>query len=149
MLIDYSERAHQLLYGPLSVAERQELYDVFRRVGAGLHIPGLPETYAEWRPDRKRHLDRDLVYGNYTAQLFRQYRRHLGAWRYEILLQVQALVVPDEVRKLLRLERVDLLSHMIRAYSIVEWLSLQWLVEGLLIPPQYWDRVRELDRGAG
>ena len=149
MLIDYSERAHRLLYRPLSVAERQELYGVFRRVGAGLHIPGLPESYAEWQTDRKRHMDRDLAYSNYTSLLFREYRRHLGAWRYEILLQVQAQVVPDEVRKLLRLKRVDLLSPMFRSYSIVDLLSLQWLVEGLLIPPQYWNRVRELDRGAG
>jgi hypothetical protein len=149
MLIDYSERAHRLLYRPLSVAERQELYGVFRRVGEGLHIPSLPESYAEWQPDRKRHMDRDLVYSNHTSLLFRQYRRHLGAWRYEILLQVQAQVVPDEVRKLLRLKRVDLLSQLIRSYSIVDWLGLQWLVEGVLIPPQYWGRVRELDRGAG
>ena len=149
MLIDYSERAHHLLYRPLSVAERGELYEVFRRVGAGLYIPSLPESYADWQLDRKRHLDRDLVYSNHTSLLYRQYRRHLGAWRYEILLQVQAQVVPDEVRKLLRLRRIDLLSQMIRSYSIVDRLSLQWLVEGLLIPPQYWGRVRELGRGAG
>ena len=149
MLIDYSERAHQLLYRPLSVAERQELYEVFRRVGAGLHIPNLPESYAEWQPDRKLHMDRDLVNSNYTSLLFREYRRHLGAWRYQILLQVQALVVPDEVRKLLRLKRVDVLYNMIRSYSIVDWLSLQWLVEGVLIPPQYWGKVRDLDRGEG
>src|ERR687897_743873 len=31
MLIDYSERAHRMLYGPLSPAEREELYLVFRR----------------------------------------------------------------------------------------------------------------------
>ncbi|HJQ68504.1 MAG TPA: oxygenase MpaB family protein [Blastocatellia bacterium] len=149
MLIDYSERAHRLLYGPLSMAERQELYEVFRRVGAGLRIPSLPESYAEWRPDRKLHLDRDLICSNHTKLLFKQYRRHLGPWRYEVLLQVQAQVVPDEVRKLLGLTRVDLLSQLIRAYGVVERLSLQWLVEGVLIPPQYWGRVRELDRGTG
>ena len=149
MLIDYSERAHRLLYGPLSVAEKEELYGVFRRVGAGMHIPSLPESYAEWQPDRKRHMDRDLAYSNHTSLLYRQYQRHLGAWRYEVLLQVQAQVVPDEVRKLLGLKRVDLLSQMIRSYRIVDWLSLQWLVEGMLIPPRYWGKVRELDRGAG
>ena len=35
MLVDYSERAHRLLYGPLRAAEREELYAVFRRVGEG------------------------------------------------------------------------------------------------------------------
>lgn len=148
MLIDYSERAYRLLYRPLSVAERQELYEVFRRVGAGLHIQGLPDSYTEWQPDRKRHLDRDLVHSNCTSLLYREYCRHLGAWRYEILLQVQAQVVPDEVSKLLGLKRVDLLYHMIRSYGVVDLLGLRWLAELVLIPPQYWGRVRELDRGA-
>src|SRR5687768_15484915 len=59
MLIDYSERAHELLARPLSGEERRELYAVFRRVGMGLGIPDLPSCYDEWRRDRERHLRRD------------------------------------------------------------------------------------------
>src|SRR5215208_5414993 len=32
MLINYSERAHEVLHRPLTAAEREDLYDVFRRV---------------------------------------------------------------------------------------------------------------------
>src|SRR5687768_12665502 len=49
MLIDYSERAHELLAGPLNAADQRELYEVFHRVGTGLRIPALPQTYAEWK----------------------------------------------------------------------------------------------------
>ena len=49
MLIDYSERAFELLRRPLTGPERADLYDVFRRVGEGLAIPELPETYDAWR----------------------------------------------------------------------------------------------------
>src|SRR5678809_616210 len=39
MLIDYSERAHALLYRRLSSSERNDLYSVFLRIGEGLCIP--------------------------------------------------------------------------------------------------------------
>src|SRR3954462_9142752 len=62
MLIDYSERAYRALYRPLTKAEQQEVFTVFRRLGEGLHVPELPTTYAEWKIDRRRHLERDLAY---------------------------------------------------------------------------------------
>ncbi len=67
MLIDYSERAHELLARPLTSDEQHELYDVFHRVGTGLRIPDLPPSYALWRADRERHLRRDLVHSDGTA----------------------------------------------------------------------------------
>src|SRR5215470_12995416 len=103
MLIDYSERAHELLYRPLSNLQKADLFAVFRRIGEGLHVTQLPKTYSEWQVDRQRHLLRDLSYGKYTAMLFQSYRRHLGVLRYQLLLQVQALLVPQHVRSLLRL----------------------------------------------
>src|SRR5262249_33805032 len=70
MLIGYSERACQLLHRPLTGPERQALYDVFRRVGEGLAIPELPGPYDDWTADRRRHLERDLVYSDFTAALY-------------------------------------------------------------------------------
>src|SRR5678816_4275575 len=70
MLIDYSERAHELLARPLTVDEQRELYDVFHRVGTGLAIPDLPASYIEWKADRARHLQRDLHNSDGTKTLF-------------------------------------------------------------------------------
>jgi hypothetical protein len=39
LLIDYLERAHELLARPLTAGEQSDLYDVFYRVGTGLRIP--------------------------------------------------------------------------------------------------------------
>jgi hypothetical protein len=36
MLIDYSERAHELLYRPLSNLQKVDLFAVFRRIGEGI-----------------------------------------------------------------------------------------------------------------
>jgi uncharacterized protein (DUF2236 family) len=146
MLVDYSERAYGLLYSPLSAAQQQELYTVFRRVGGGLRIPELPATYAEWRRDRRRHLGRDLVYSRQTSRLFRQYRRHLGRWRYDLLRQVQALLVPDEVRRLLSLRPHPWLSRLVGKYGLVERCHLPRVVRSVFIPPRYRAEVRTLDR---
>ena len=149
MLVDYSERAYRLLYTPLTASQQDDLYTVFRRIGDELHILELPATYAEWRLDRQRHLERDLAYSRHTGLLFRQYRRHLGFWRYELLLQVQALLVPDEVRRLLHLSPDKLLlPNLIRAYGIVDQFKLQSVIHSLLIPPRYWAEVRKFDRMA-
>lgn len=146
MLVDYSERAYRLLYRPLSSLEQDELYTVFRRIGDGLHIPELPGTYAEWRGDRERHIDRDLIYSRDTSLLYKQYRRHLGLWRYCLLLELQALLVPDKVRRLLHLSPNQLFAQIVGIYGIVEKCNLQSVVHTLLIPPQYWAEMRKFDR---
>ena len=150
MLIDYSERAHALLARPLTAEEQQELYDVFRRVGHGLGIPDLPATYAEWLSDRRLHLRRDLLYGKGTAALYAQYRRHLGAWRYRLLLRLQSILVPDHVRALLQLEASRWLRPLARLYPALVGAGLIPLVRRLLVPAEHRAAVRRLDqRGSG
>ncbi len=148
MLIDYSERAYQLLHRPLTAAERQELYAVFHRIGTGLRILELPATYTTWQADRMRHLQRDLVYSKHTSMLYAQYRRHLGAWRYHLLLQVQALLVPEHVRQLLHLQARPLVSYALWTYPILDQMGLRSLVQQLLLPARYLDDVQQLDRAA-
>jgi hypothetical protein len=146
MLIDYSERAHQLLYKKLTATQKADLYKVFMRIGEELKIPELPATYVEWQADRQRHLVRDLTYSEHSRLLFKQYQRHLGFWRYDLLLRVQALLVPEEVRRLLNLSPDILLPSVIPVYGLVERLSLQSLMHSVLIPRQYWAQVRGLER---
>lgn len=146
MLVDYTRRAYELLQRPLTNAERVELYAVFKRVGEGLQIPKLPSTYADWQVDRERHMERDLAFSPHTARLFKQYRRHLGAWRYDLLLQVQSLLVPPRVGQLLRLKPLPLLPLAVQTYRLFDQLQLRSLVQLALIPPNYLKDVRAFDR---
>ena len=146
MLIDYSERAHELLAGPLTPDEQHELYDVFYRVGTGLRIPELPPAYTEWKADRERHLHRDLLYSNGTATLYAQYRTHVGPWCYRLLLWLQSIVAPAHVRGLLRLTRAWWLRPLVRLYPLLVRAGLRSLVQRLLIPPDYLAAVRALDQ---
>ena len=148
MLIDYSERAHEMLARPLTAAEQGELYDVFHRVGTGLGIPALPPTYAEWRADRERHLRRDLLHGDATTALYAQYRHHLGPWRFHLLLRIQALLAPGHVRELLRMKRPEWLRPLLRFYPLLVRAGLRSLIQKLLMPPAYLPAIRALDRPA-
>lgn len=148
MLVDYSERAHSMLYGALSAAEREELYAVFKRVGEGLNIRELPEDYARWRTDRQAHLAQDLAFSKHTGLLYGRYRWQLGEWRYQILLQVQGQLVPERVRRLLRLRRSVIFSALVEGYGYVIAPGLKPLVRRLLVQPRYWGEVDKFDRRA-
>ncbi len=145
MLIDYSERAHDLLAGPLSPTEQRELYDVFYRVGTGLRIPGLPRTYAGWRADRERHQRRDLIYGHATEALYAQYRNQLGPRRYRFLLRIQSMLVPEYVRGLLGFSSAESMRRLARFYPILVRAGLRPIIQRLLMPSKYLAAVRRLD----
>ena len=146
MLIDYSERAHEALVGPLRADERDELYDVFHRVGSGLGIPQLPVSYAAWRDDRERHLRQDLVNSAGTKALYAQYRRHLGAWRHGLLLLVQAALCPAHVRGLLDLGSAAWLRPLLRFYPVLVRAGMRSAIQRLLMPSRYLAAVRRLDQ---
>jgi uncharacterized protein (DUF2236 family) len=146
MLIDYSERAYELLDRPLSADEQRDLYDVFHRVGTGLGIPDLPSTYSLWRADRERHLRRDLVHSDGTSSLYAIYRSSLGSWRYRLLLLVQAILAPQHVRGLLRIESAEWLRPMLRVYPVLVRLGLRSVMQRLLMPAKYLAAVRNLDQ---
>src|SRR3954471_18586569 len=147
MLIDYSERAFELLHRPLTCPERADLYDVFRRVGEGLAIPELPETYDAWREDRRVHMERDLAYSDLTAELYGRYRRHIGRWRYETLLRVQSILVPGHVRTLLGLEPCPWMRASLAAYRAMVGIGLRRFVHRLVMPPAILPQITALDFG--
>lgn len=145
MLIDYSERAYQLLHRPLTEAEHHDLFTHFREVGTGLQLSDLPTDYAGWKLDRQAHLDRDLVRSEFTDKLFRRYREQLGSWRYDLLRQAQAILVPERVSQLLDLPRKPLLSYSIGLYKLLNALKLRSVAQRVLLPTEYLAQIRGLD----
>jgi uncharacterized protein (DUF2236 family) len=145
MLIDYSERAHELLARPLSADEQRDLYEVFYRVGTGLGIPDLPTSYTLWRADRERHLHRDLVQSEGASALYGIYRSSLGPWRYRLLRLVQAILAPEHVRDLLRLGSAEWLRPLLRVYPLLVRLGMRSVIQRLLMPAQYLATVQSLD----
>jgi len=145
MLIDYSERAHELLARRLSEDEQSELYDVFYRVGVGLGIPELPMSYIAWTEDRERHMRRDLLNGEGTKTLYAQYRKHLGPFRYHLLLRIQAFLAPVHVRRLLQLGSAKWLRPLLRIYPLLVRVGLRSTIQRMVMPAKHLRAVRGLD----
>ncbi|NTS41991.1 DUF2236 domain-containing protein [Flavisolibacter sp. BT320] len=145
MLIHYSIAAFELLERKLSPAEKEEMYNVFLRIGQRMQIPGLPPTYEAWLPVRQQHMREDLVQSKYTRDLFVQYKRSLGAFRYHVMKEAQILVIPRTVRKLLQFRKFSLLTVVVPVYQLCKQLKLDGLVKALLLPGQYKEQIRALD----
>ncbi|TPG63563.1 oxygenase MpaB family protein [Hymenobacter nivis] len=145
LLIAYSIRAFEVLERPLTGPEREEIVAVFCRVGQRMGIPGLPTGYADWQAARAAHLAAHLVPSPYTADLYRQYRRHLGPLRYPLLRAVQGLVVPPTVRALLHLGTGAAVRPALAAYRRTRQLALSQWAKSTLLPAAYRARIHALD----
>jgi uncharacterized protein (DUF2236 family) len=146
MLIDYSIRSFETLERKLTYEEKMEVFHVFNRVGNHMGLYGLPDTYEEWVSMREQHLASHLHPSHYTKDLFRQYRLHLGFFRYKILIEAQTLVVPDTVRKLLDLRSLSWLTLLLPIYKLSRRLQWDNYLKEILLPSDYQQRIKQLDR---
>jgi len=149
MLIHYSIASYELLERKLTEAEKEEVYNVFYRVGTRMGVQDLPSTYVVWLPVRAAHLAADLQQSAYTLDLFQQYKKHLGAVRFKVLIEGQKLVVPDQVKKLLHFSDFSLLTPVVPFYKVSRCIKMDWLVKELLLPADYKKEIAALDVGMG
>lgn len=146
MLIHYSIAAYELLERKLTDEEKEEVYNVFYRVGTGMNIPDLPVNYKAWLPVREQHMAADLQQSHYTLDLYKQYRRHLGPFRYALLKEAQVLVVPARVRQLLRFRKASLLLPVIPVYKLSRLVALDRVLKAAILPRDYQDQIKALDQ---
>jgi hypothetical protein len=145
MLIAYSIRAFEVLERPLTAPEREEIVEVFCRLGQRMGMPGLPRSYAAWQAARAQHLAENLALSPYTTDLYLQYRRHLGAPRYWLLRGVQGLVVPPSVRELLGLSNGTWLQPALSLYrGTKQFAPSQW-AKNAMLPAEYQARIQALN----
>ena len=145
LLIDYSIRSFELLERKLSYDEKRDVFAVFHRVGSRMELTGLPDNYEKYLEMRKRQLTENLHYSKYTPDLYKQYKKHLGAIRYLVLKQAQVLVVPAEVNRMLSLGRTRWLLPIVYVYKLFRLFKLQNLLKSAILPPDYASQVIELD----
>lgn len=145
MLIHYSIASFQLLERKLSEEEKQEVYDVFYRFGKRMRLKDLAKNYKEWLLQRKTDMQNDLVKSEWTTDLFKQYRKHLGAIRYFVLIEGEKLIIPERVRTLLGFKKFSFLSFIVPLYKFSRRLRLDLLIKKLLLPRKYAHEISRLD----
>ncbi|RYZ81577.1 MAG: DUF2236 domain-containing protein [Proteobacteria bacterium] len=137
MLIGYSISSFEVLERKLTEAEKQEVFDVFYRVGDRMGVKDLPKNYSEWLQARDEHLQQNLAKSDLTVDLFKQYRKHLGWLRYKLLLEAQALVVPNRVKQLLGFRKISFLTPVLLAYKLARLVELDWFLKSIVLPSEY------------
>ena len=145
MLIDYSIRSFEILERKLTDEEKAETFDVFNRVGLRMGIPGLPANYPDWLLMRDEHLHQNLLRSEFTIDLYKQYRKHLGWVRYQLLKQAQILVVPTKVNSLLSLGNMRLLNPVLKLYKLSQLIKLEGLLKDAILPQAYKIQIQNLD----
>jgi hypothetical protein len=128
MLIHYSIAAYELLERKITPVEKQEVYDVFYRVGLRMGLKELPPDFVSWLPVRDQHMKNDLQKSKYTDDLFKQYEKHLGTTRYRVLREAQKLVIPAHVKKLLGMGNFSLLMLAVPLYKLSRMVHLDGFI---------------------
>jgi len=145
MLIDYSIRSFELLERKLTIAEKEELFTVFRAVGEGMGVPGLPADLRMWERMRAEHLQENLIKSHFTIDLYKQYRKHLGWYRYHLLTNVQMQLVPERVKTLLGLGQGRLIDLLLPVYKMSQRMGAGAFLRNMLLPENYKMQVIDLD----
>lgn len=145
MLIHYSIVSYELLEEKLTNSEKEEVYNVFYRVGIRMGLTELPNNYIDWLPIRESHLIENLQKSSFTSDLFKQYRKHLGALRFKVLLESQKLVVPKRVNDLMNFSSFSLITPFVPIYKFSKLLKMDSVIKNILLPTAYKSQINELD----
>ncbi|HLY68950.1 MAG TPA: oxygenase MpaB family protein [Puia sp.] len=145
MLIHYSISSFELLERKLTADEKQEVYAVFYRLGTRMELTNLPSDYAAWLPVREEHLLADLEKSKYSIDLFKQYKKHLGIFRYYILKESQKLVAPKRVSELLHFGKFSILTAILPFYKLAGKLKVSWIIKKIILPRKYILQIKNLD----
>jgi uncharacterized protein (DUF2236 family) len=146
MLIHYSIAAFEVLEHKLTHDEKGEVYDVFFRVGSRMNLKELPGNYDEWVISYTQHLRKDLEKSKFSIDLFKQYKKHLGPFRYQLLLETQKLVVPGIVREMLGLQKFSLVQVILPFYKASRMVQLDSAIRSMILPGKYRGPIDALDQ---
>jgi hypothetical protein len=145
MLIYYSITSFELLERKLTLEEKEEVYQVFNAVGNRMGISQLPDNYDDWLMVRAQHTEQNLEKSNYTIDLYKQYRKHLGTLRYYILLKAQSRLLPQVALDLLALHPSKVLKALLPIYKVAGNLGLHAFIKRIFLPPKYHDQIQQLN----
>ena len=145
MLIHYSIASYEVLERKLSLKEKEDVFEVFARLGRRMNLVGLPENYTEWLKVRAYDLENDLTKSEYSVDLFKQYKKHLGTVRYRLLIEGQILVMPEKVRILLGFREFSFLSLVLPFYKISRIFKGDKFIKALILPSAYKKEINQLD----
>ncbi len=146
MLIHYSMASFEVLERKMTDGEKDELFDVFYRMGSRMNIAGLPGDFESWKEMRQQHLEANLIRSPFTIDLYKQYRKHLGKLRFNILIETQKTLVPAHVSRLLQIGKVRWVVPLLFFYKLTRRAGMKSFVRNIFLPLNYKREIENLDR---
>ena len=134
MLIEYTISATELLNHTLSLADKEEIFEVFRRVGDKMGIRDLPENFEDWKNIRTKSLKTNYLRSNFSDQLFEAYRNNLGIVRNCIMLEVQKELLPIELKEIKPTEIHSFFKPAIIFYAKIRRFKPFSILKFVLLP---------------
>jgi hypothetical protein len=110
-----------------------------------MHLKDLPTNYNEWKRSYAEHLQNDLERSRLTDDLFKQYKKHLGDFRYAILVEAQKSLVPARVKELMQFSKISFMPFIIPPYKFFRLIKLDKLIKLLILPAKYKAQIEALD----
>lgn len=145
MLIAYSIAAYECLERKLTFKEKEEVYAVFYEVGVRMNLIDLPIDYKQWETARDQHLRLRLVKSDFTEILLMQYKKHLGAVRYNILEMVQTHLLPQKVNGQLGAKQSKIFPFVLITYKMFKRMGIAKPFQIMLLPKLYRKQVFQLN----
>ncbi|CAN5803915.1 hypothetical protein BH11BAC4_BH11BAC4_08950 [soil metagenome] len=146
MLIHYSIASFEILERKLEAAEKEEVFNVFYRVGLRMNLKELPLNYDQWTISYAEHLKHDLQRSFHSKDLFKQYKKHLGEFRYRLLLETQKMVLPVVVRKMLGFSKFSFVQIILPFYKLSRYIKADQAIRSLILPSAYKLPIQALDK---
>lgn len=145
MLIYYSISTFELLERKLSNEEKDEIVRTFAKIGHQMHIQDIPFNYNEWKKNYEYQQTRNLLKSSFTEDLFQQYKKRLGAFRYFLLLDIQRMLVSNHINNLLRLGRPRFVQLLIPLYRQIRKYRLHKQLILMMVPRKFRKKVKAMD----
>lgn len=145
MLIYYSIASFELLERELTQTEKEEIFNVFHAVGNRMGVSQLPGNYHDWLEVRAQHLQHNLEKSNYTTDLYKQYRKHLGLVRFHILLKAQSRLLPGVALELLQKRPSKIFKLLLPIYRAAGKIGLHAFIKRIFLPAKYHDQIQQLN----
>jgi DNA gyrase/topoisomerase IV subunit A len=145
MLIAYTTKAYEISHKQITIKHKEEIFSTFMQLGEHMHIKNLPVDLERWEIDREKHLNENLAYSTFTEDLFKKYKRHLGNLRFWILVEGQKELLPDHVKKLLKLEGDSKIGRLLKLYPHLRNTILMSKLPLLLIPEKYHGEIKNMN----
>jgi len=146
LLIYYSISSFELLERKLNNEEKDEIVRTFARIGQQMHIQDIPADYSDWKMTYEQQVIRNLLKSSFTDNLFQQYRKHLGAFRYFLLLDIQRMLLSKHVNELLGLGRPRFVQLLVPFYRMVRKYRLHEQLILMMVPRKFIKQVKEMHR---